>query len=255
MKRIQVEVAGAPAVVYEIQGEGTGTVLFLHGVGSTGKVWFAQMRALQSFGRMIAVNLPGFTGGELPDTIHTLTDLAPWVCRVLDELEVESALWVGNSLGGRIAAEAALEAPERVQGLALLCSAGVRLPEVIVTQPNEVSAEEFNSRVFYRAERFASIQSEAGRQATTAARELYAQLVASTEVMDLKDRLAEISVPTSVIWGRHDGVVPLAIGEEFANGIPGARLLVLEESAHAPHLEQPMEVNRELQRLAAHIFG
>lgn len=255
MKRIQVEVAGTPAVVYEVQGTGTGTVLFLHGVGSTGKVWFSQMRQLAEFGRMIAVNLPGFTGGELPSTIHTLSDLAPWVCEVLDQLKVKSALWVGNSLGGRVAVEAALLAPERVQGLGLLCSAGVRLPDVVVTPPSSMSAEEFNALVFYRPERFSGVQTESGRQATAQARALYDRLASVTEQMDFKDRLQEIRVPVSVIWGRHDGVVPLAIGEEFAARIRGSRFVVLEEAAHAPHLEQSAAVNLELARLAQHIFS
>jgi len=254
MKRIQVDVAGTPAVAYEVQGAGSGTVVFLHGVGSTGKVWFSQMRQLAEYGRMIAINLPGFTGGELPASIHTISDLAPWVLAVLDKLGVRSALWVGNSLGGRVAVEAALLEPARVLGLALLCSAGVRLPDVVVTPPSSMSAEEFNALVFYRPERFSGIQTESGRQATAQARALYDRLAAVTEEMDFRERLAEIQVPVTVIWGRHDGVVPLPIGEEFARRIGGSRLVVLEEAAHAPHLEQPADVNLELARLAQHIF-
>jgi pimeloyl-ACP methyl ester carboxylesterase len=229
--------------------------VFVHGVGSTGKVWFAQMRHLKTFGRVIAVNLPGFTGGALPQMIRTLSDLAPWVCQVLDQIGVDQALWVGNSLGGRIAVEAALGTPYRVLGLGLICSAGVRLPGVTVTAPSSVSEEEFNARVFYHPESFTSMQSDAGRQATAEARALYERLASVTEAMDFKEQLHLIDVPTRVIWGRHDGVVPLEIGQAFAEHIPRARLVVLEESAHAPHLEQAEEVNEELESLARELFA
>jgi pimeloyl-ACP methyl ester carboxylesterase len=255
VKRMEVEVAGVPVTLYEVEGEGTATVLFLHGVGGTGKMWSLQMRNLRSFGCMLAVDLPGFAGAELPPSMCSLSDYAPLFVGLLDSLDIDRAVWVGNSLGGRIALEAALQAPERVSGLGLVCAAGIRLPDVQVVPPNSMAAAEFDKLVFYQPERYVSMQSEASRQATIESRALYERLVQNTELMDFQDRLGEIHVPTRVIWGRHDGVVPLPIGEAFARGISNAHLTVIEQAAHVPHVEQPQAVNRELALLLEEVTG
>lgn len=250
MQRAQVEISGVPVTYYELQGAGPMTFFFLHGVGGTGKMWASQMRHLHRYGRMIAVDLPGFEGGAMQESIQDLSDYAPLFARLLQHLQVEQAIWVGNSLGGRIALEAALQMPEQVVGLGLICAAGIRLPDVHVVAPSSIPPEEFDKLVFFRPELVVRAQSEASRQATLESRVRYDRLVEHTAKMDFQDRLAEIRVPTSVIWGRHDGVIPLSNGEAFAKHIPGARWVVLEHAAHVPHIEQPHAVNEELERLA-----
>ncbi|HEU4965719.1 MAG TPA: alpha/beta hydrolase [Bacilli bacterium] len=264
MKKIHVQVAGVPVQLYEINSPSAGTtndrterrqlpVLFLHGAGSTGRVWTMQMRELSGYGRMLALDLPGFAGAGR-EAFESLSDFPPFVCRVLDALGIEAAVWVGNSLGGRISLEAALDLPERVLGLGLVCSAGVRLPDVQVASPHEVTREEFERRLFYRPERFTTAQTEQSRRATLQARAYYDELVHRTAVLNFQPRLGEVRVPTSVIWGRHDGVIPLAIGEAFAEGIPNASWHVLEASAHAPQVEEPHAVSDRLRRLLDEIL-
>lgn len=243
MKRFSVEVDGQAVRIYEQPGADGQTVVFLHGVGSTGKVWAYQMRGLKACGRMLAVEVPGLSGvGELPETIGELSDLAPFVLRVLDALGVRDAVWVGNSLGGRIALEAALCVPQRVRGLVLAGSAGVRLPDVEVPKLADLPQEEMDRRLFCQPELFHALQTEQSREATSQARALYDRLAAVTRTMDLCERLSEVQAPTLVIWGRHDGVIPLPIGERVASGIAGAELLVLDRSAHVPQIEQPEQV-------------
>jgi pimeloyl-ACP methyl ester carboxylesterase len=124
---------------------------------------------------------------------------------------------------------------------------------VEVASPYSMGEEEFNRRVFYEPERFISLQSPASRQATLDSRYRYEELMERTEHMDFSARLHEIQVPTTLIWGRHDGVIPLSIGEAFAQGIRGAELYVLERAAHAPHLEQPNEVLKLLGDLLSRL--
>ncbi|TCP52883.1 pimeloyl-ACP methyl ester carboxylesterase [Tumebacillus sp. BK434] len=243
MKRYGVRVDGREVRIYEQPGAAGLTMVFLHGVGSTGKAWAYQMRGLKASGRMIAVEVPGFSGvGELPETVGELSDLAPFVLRVLDVLGVADAIWVGNSLGGRIALEAALGAPQRVRGLVLAGSAGIRLPGVEMPQLHALRPEELERRLFWQPELFHALQTEQSRAAAQAARRLYDRLAAATAVMDLRTRLGEVQVPALVIWGRHDGVIPLPIGEALAAGLTAAELLVLDHAAHVPQIEQPERV-------------
>jgi len=255
MQRKQVMVDGTSVNVYEA-GSGTGLpVLFLHGVGGNGKVWMPLMRPLREQGRLLAVDLPGFTDGTLPASIRTLSDYPSLFGRLLDELEIRAAVWVGNSLGGRIALEAALQLPERVLGLGLIGSAGVRAQGCPAVRLDELTEEEFNLRAFRHPEKFTAFERYGGKRdaGREGARALYARLADATDWMDFTPLLAEVHVPVRVIWGRYDGILPVELGEKLAAGIPGAVLTVLEEAAHAPHLEAPGVVTRELARLLAQV--
>jgi pimeloyl-ACP methyl ester carboxylesterase len=256
MKRYQVWVDGRDVRIYEQKGSGQLTVVFLHGVGSTSKVWAYQMRGLSRFGRMLAVEVPGLSGvSELPETVRDLSDLAPFVGRVLDEVKAKEAVWVGNSLGGRIALEAALLFPERVRGLVLAGSAGVRLPGVEVPRLQSLPPKELDRRLFFQPELFEAFQTEASRAASAKARQLYDRLAAASRTMNLHSRLGDISAKTLVIWGEHDGLIPLSVGKAVAAGIPNARLIVMERSAHVPQIEQPEQVLHALQEFLSELSG
>ena len=253
MKRKQLEVGDRLATIYEVTGPGDMPAVFVHGVGGNGRMWAGTMRTLRRYGRMISIDLPGFADHR--DPLEDLSAYAPFIGDVLAVLGIESAVWIGNSFGGRIVLEAALELPERVRGLALLCSAGVHVAGVPVVLPNSVPKEEFDRLAFYNTERFTMLQSEESRQYNLRSGETYAALAERTAALDFAPRLGEVRVPTMVIWGRHDGVVPLPIGEWIADHIPGAELAVLEKAAHVPQLERPAEVDQALQRLFDRVTG
>ena len=247
MKRKNLEIGDKVATIYEVAGEGDVAAVFVHGVGGNGRMWAGSMRALRRYGRMISIDLPGFADDREP--LEDLSAYAPFVAEVLAALGIETAVWVGNSFGGLIAIEAALRLPERVCGLALLCSAGVRVKGVPMILPNSVPKEEFDRLAFYNTERFTMLQSEESRQHNMRIGEIYVDMMHRTAVIDFAPRLGEIRVPTMVVWGRHDGVLPLAIGEWITDQIAGAELTVLEKAAHVPQLEQPEEVEAVLLRL------
>jgi pimeloyl-ACP methyl ester carboxylesterase len=247
MKRKHLEIGDKFATVYEVAGSGDGAAVFLHGVGGNGRMWAGTMRALRSYGRMISIDLPGFADDCEP--LEDLSAYAPFVGEVLAALGIEAAVWGGNSFGGRIALEAALELPERVCGLALINTVGVDVAGVPTVFPNSIPKEDFDRLAFYRPERFTMLQTEESRQHNERLIDLYETLAERTAVMDFAQRLGEIRVPTNVIWGRHDGVLPLPIGEWIAGQIPGAELTVVERAAHVPHLERPEDVGAAVQRL------
>ncbi|WP_245884536.1 alpha/beta fold hydrolase [Tumebacillus permanentifrigoris] len=246
---MKVKVLGHQLSLYVVEGEGPLTGLFLHAVGGTSKMWAYQMRHLKSFGRMISVDIPGFSGDKMPAGISSLSQYVELMTGVLDEFGVEQAVWVGNSLGGRISLETAAKHPERVAGLGLLCTAGVWLGEQREKMPTEAPKEEFDKAVFYQPEKFSMVVTDAGKRQSLESRRRYELLADQTEDMNFRDRLHEIDVPTHVIWGRHDGVIQVEVGEYIANHIAGAKLLVLEEAAHIPQVEQPHAVNADLDEL------
>lgn len=246
---MKVKVLGQQLSLYVVEGEGPLTGLFLHAVGGNSRMWAYQMRHLKSFGRMISVDIPAFSGDKMPTGITSLSQYVDLMTGLLDELGVDKAVWIGNSLGGRISIEAAVKRPERVVGLGLLCTAGVWLGEVREKIPTEISKDEFDKAVFYQPEKYGMVVTEAGKRQNLEARRRYEILAEQTEDMNFRDRLHEIQVPTHIIWGRHDGVVKVEIGEYIAAHVSGAKLLVLEAAAHIPQVEQPQAVNADLEEL------
>jgi pimeloyl-ACP methyl ester carboxylesterase len=215
-------------------------VLFLHGTGGSGKAWYHQLRRLAPDYRAIALDLPGYGHSELTEGVTSVDDYAPFVIRCLDALGVDRAVVVGNSMGGRVCLQLALDHPERVQGLVLVDSSGIRVPGVPMLSPADVGAEEFARALFFRP---AMSSVPAGRPAWLDTMERLTQRPLRG---DLGDRLGEIAVPTLILWGQHDRVIPPAYAEALHRGIRGSQLVWIARAGHVPMLERPGEVNEAL---------
>ena len=112
-------------VRYARKGAGRATALLLHGFGGDLDNWLFNFDALAEASAVIALDLPGHGQSDRKLPGRTLGELARFVARFLDAVDVESAHLVGHSMGGAIAAQLALDHPRRVQSVALICSAGL----------------------------------------------------------------------------------------------------------------------------------
>jgi pimeloyl-ACP methyl ester carboxylesterase len=235
-------------------------ILFIHGTGGSGKVWFNQMRRFESQYRVIAPDLPGYGRTPLPESIRSNDDYPEFLLAMMDVLGISKAVLVGNSMGGRVALQLALDHADRVAGLVLVNSSGLKLPDLPTANVRDLSPAEFASRLFYRtpdrpssraalAERF--VDSPEQQQA----RETMLRLTAGPLRKDMQGRLSEIQVPTLVIWGEGDRIIPPAYGEAFASAIPDAKLAVIPRAGHVPMLERPGAVNEAMAPFLAEVYG
>nr|AUF71782.1 alpha beta hydrolase fold protein [uncultured bacterium] len=233
-------------------------LVFLHGTGGSGKVWFNQLRRFEPTYRVIAPDLPGYGETPLPDFIRSIDDYPAFVSALLDEAGLEKAVLIGNSMGGRVAMQLALDRPERVAGLVLVNASGLKLPGVPIFQARDAAPEEFAARLYYQkpgessshaalAERFANSPEQ------RRARETMLRLTAPPLRNDMQARLGEIQAPTLVIWGEGDRITPPAYADAFVAGIPGARLAMIERAGHVPMIERPGAVNEAIARFLAEI--
>jgi pimeloyl-ACP methyl ester carboxylesterase len=251
-------------------GEGP-DVLLLHGLGGTKSSFFETAGVLARDGyRVHALDLPGFGASSKPLTApYSASWFAATVLETMDAMGVDAAFLVGNSMGGRVALEVALRAPERVHGVALLCPAVafvkrqfhpiVRLlrPEVSLLPhaiPRALVARQFWS-LFEDREAIdpalaevvvdgfrKTYSSPGGRHAFLAsARNLY--LDAPWGRTGFYPRLAELDPPALFVWGSHDRLIPAAFSRIVAQWLPGARQVVLEGCGHVPQVERAPEVN------------
>ncbi len=209
------------------------TLVLLHGVNDHAGTWFTVAPALAQRFRVILPDLPGH-GESLPRSgplaISMLVD------RIAAILPQEPFTLLGNSLGGWIAMLYTLRHPERVRTLILEASGGLDRPLAVpATATNRQEAD-----VILRAVHGPNFQAPEWVVEGLIARAEGSPLLRLAEVAEhaVDRHLGGIRVPTHIIWGAADGVLPLSYAEELQRGIPGARLHVLEGAAHIPHLQQ-----------------
>jgi pimeloyl-ACP methyl ester carboxylesterase len=259
-------------------GQGPDVVL-IHGLGGTKSSFFETAAALAAGGyRVHAIDLPGFGASSKPlRAPYNARWFAEAVVGALDALDIDHAFVVGNSMGGRVALEVGLTAPERVDGLALLSPAVafvkrdlhqvVRLlrpewgllPHAI---PRPLVARQFWSLFHDREaidEALADVvvdgfrktyANPAGRHAFLAsARNIY--LDPPWGRNGFYTRLAELAPPALFVWGSHDWLIPSAFRHVVDEWLPAARQVVLPGCGHVPQVEQPDAVNPLLLRFFA----
>ena len=259
-------------------GAGTDVVL-LHGLGGTKASFFDTAAALSRSYRVHAIDLPGFGSSSKPAMApYNAQWYAETVLELLDALEIERAHIVGNSLGGRIALEVGMQAPERVLALGLLCPAVafikrafhpiVRLarPEFALL-PHRFRRAEVESRFWQMfadrdlvdpsladvaVDEFQRIYGSAGarRAFLSTARNIY--LEPPFGKRGFYTRLAELSPPALFVWGSDDRLVPAAFKPHVARALPGVEQIVLEGCGHVPQIERPQQTNALLARFFAH---
>jgi pimeloyl-ACP methyl ester carboxylesterase len=247
---------------YEVVGRGPAVVL-VHGGLVDSRMWDDQMGPLSKRYRVVRYDLRGYGKSAAPDAKFSPTeDLRA----LLDYLKIDKATLVGLSLGGMIAADFALEHPERVERL-VLSGSGLRGDK---QPPDEKTLNAYRTGAREGAEKYfeAFLQADllAGVRDRPAARErmhrmmvdnfkaltyLSAGLQQSPEPPTI-ERLGEIRAPTLVIIGSLDGKNLQNIADMLAARIRGARKVVIPGASHHPPVETPKEFNRVLLDFLKH---
>jgi 3-oxoadipate enol-lactonase len=238
---------------YEALGTGPAVVL-IHGGLVDSRLWDDQMKPLSKRFRVVRYDLRGFgRSAAAAEPFSHLEDLRG----LLDFLKIERATLVGLSLGGIVAADFALEHPARVERLVLV-GPGLRGDK----QPPPKDAAAAFEAASRGAEAFADANMKrelyaAVRPGTAAHARLRQMMLDNFKALSTfrlmkypepptAERLADIKAPTLVIIGSRDGHNLLNIADTLANGIPGARKVVIPGPSHHPPVETPKEFNRAL---------
>lgn len=255
-------------------------LLCIHGLGATKGSFLPTIAALAPEGiRVIAVDLPGFGDSHKPlDGGYDAPWFAAALAELLDELGLDSAHLAGNSMGGRVAIELALQEPGRVESLSLLSPALAwlkprswtwllrhPLPRLGLIQPTPRAAvepivrrlvpggddgwtaagvDEFLRGYLKARGRFAFYE---------AARNIYMDEPHGVE--GFWKRLAQLGPRSLFVWGREDQLVPISFMKHVEAALPTARHLELD-CGHVPQLEAPGPTHRAIARhIAEHADG
>lgn len=231
-------------------GDGPALIL-LHGGGGTGKAWSAQLAHLSDRYRVIAPDLPGFGQSDWVPGVDTVDAMAPVLWQWVQTWGLKRLVVGGNSMGGRVALSFAAQGPDRVQALILLDSVGVRVPGVPIVNPLTLPPAEFMSGLVYDPNAY---KQKTPYRTLEDARELnhgrksFARYLASSPIAaDPRINLSVLTMPSLLIWGKYDRIVPVDYGRALAKALPQAELLVIDACGHLPHIEEPDIVNRAIR--------
>jgi 3-oxoadipate enol-lactonase len=246
---------------YETAGNGT-PLLLIHGLGSSARDWAAQIAAFAKDHFVIAADLRGHGRSGDPPGPYSIAGFAADHARLLEHLGCGPAHVVGISLGGAIAFQLAVDAPQRLRSLVVVNSA----PEMILRSAREKFAIWLRRRLvrWLGLEGFGKML---GRKlfpdpAQTAQREIFLQHFAANRERPYSDsldalvgwsisaRLGEIRMPTLILAADQD-YTPVAFKQAYTAQLPNAELVVVPDSRHALPMEKPEAFNQALEEFLA----
>jgi len=237
-----------------ITGEGK-PFLILHGWGGSSDSWDKVQRLLSlAKYRVIVPDLPGFGKTKTPRKAWGVGDYGDFIFELTEKLNLDNFYLLGHSFGGRIAVKFAVSYPDKVKKLILCDAAGIKpkwyfknkLIFTLARIGNAVFTPKLLSRFkdgarnfFYKFLRHYDYVKAEGTMKETIKKVLQE---------DLFPELAKIKIPTLIIWGRKDKLVPVKYAYDFYQEIENSKIVILRGIGHSPHLEVP-------DVLAAQIIG
>jgi len=237
----------------------------VHGLGGQWQNWLENLPRAAQERRVIALDLPGFGLSPMPRDEITIPGYGRTVEALCDRLGLGRVDIVGNSMGGYIGAEVAIQFPQRVDQLLLVSAAGITSADLahapIMTLGRTAAAiathtaaqdRQIASRPKSRHMALLFVARHPSRLKADLAYEGFFKgtgkpgftdaLRASLDY-DFRDRLPEIGVPTLIVWGEKDSIIPVKDAQEFERLIPDSRKVVMKDTGHVSMAERPETFN------------
>jgi len=262
---VRFEVIHGHRRAYRLMGDGP-PLLLLHGIGDSSKSWRPLLPRLAERYTVIAPDLLGHGQSDKPRADYSVAAYANGMRDLLEVLGIDRATVVGHSLGGGVAAQLTYQYPDRVERLVLVATGGVSrtvtpplrfaaapLAEIALL-PMQLPFARLGGRVVVAALRL--VGHDLGRDGDNimrvfdglpdgSARTAFNRTLRSAvdwrgQVVTMLDRcyLTE-AMPTLIVWGDHDGVIPVGHGKMAHAAMPGSRLEIFAGAGHFPHHHDP----------------
>jgi 3-oxoadipate enol-lactonase len=247
-------------IFYDTYGQGQ-PIVFLHPWTTNGYIWYFQVFPFARTNHVIVVDHRGHGRSDKPKSGYSIQEHASDVRAVLDAAKADKAVLVGNSIGGMIAMQFALDHPDRVSGLAIV-SSGTGLGESMPKEAAEAFKKDFEGTFSALLEGTVSAKTKRDRpeivevmKAHFTVQSNFPRHVFDASMADpngvfnwnIKNRLSSIKKPTVIFAGEEDQATNVAANKLLADNIPGAKLSVIKDVGHFYQLEKTLEFNAALK--------
>jgi pimeloyl-ACP methyl ester carboxylesterase len=241
-RTLQVDSVG-PVEVTVQDRDRTRPFLLLHGGGGVATMaGFAGLLAERTHSRVLLPTHPGFNGTPKAEGLTGVPELARAYVALLDRLDLTDVTVVGNSFGGWLAAEIALQRSPRVSGAVIVDGVGIEVEGHPLTDVSGLSAAELRSYSFHDPSKAPVPPGGGGTGPSPDVRALIGYTGPAMTDPTLAGRLGALDLPVHVVWGESDRIVDPEYGKAYAAAIPMATFTLLPRTGHLPQVETPEEL-------------
>jgi pimeloyl-ACP methyl ester carboxylesterase len=240
-------------------------VIFIHGLAGQWQNWLENLLRIAQERRVLAPDLPGHGASDPPREDISISGCGRMVHGLAQQVGIDRAVVVGNSMGGFVASEVAIQFPGFVERLMLVSAAGISSASVseapvmtlgrigqALTAVTAARHRQLAARPVTRHLAMALVARHPARLKpdlvwegfmTGAGRPGFIDALRANLDYDFRERLSEIRCPTLIVWGGADAVIPVRDADEFERLIEDSRKVVMEDTGHIPMAERPAAFN------------
>lgn len=250
---------GKYRIRYLEAGKGPRTILLLHGLGGSADRWRQTIPYLSKDHRIIAPDIIGFGHSDKPVVKYTVDFFNDFLSSFLQSLDINQLVMIGSSLGGQITAEFAIEKKKPVEKMILVSPSGINnhstpALDAYIQAVLHPSIEDTKRAFQMMAGSNKNIDSDTINGFIEHMDLPNAKMSFMSALMELRKteltpaKLAKISIPTMVIWGSQDQVIPIRNAELFVSSIRGCHYLEIKRCGHTPYVEEPLKFAKAVIR-------
>lgn len=243
-------------------------ILFVHGLSGSWQNWLENLPRFSRTRRVVSLDLPGFGRSPMPEQTITIEYYGRVLNGFAQQLGLEHACIVGNSMGGFAAAEAVSAEPERFAKLVLVSAAGIShaamrrepaervarmalaaAPLALRVQDSAMRRPKLREAAFkglFRHPELLRIELLYETLANGAEPPGFADALVNLAGYDFLDRLEQVELPTLIVWGRDDRIVPPRDATGYGQRLRNSQTVIFDDCGHLPMLERPTRFNRVL---------
>jgi pimeloyl-ACP methyl ester carboxylesterase len=269
----QVDLGGTPVNYVDLGSGDLEPIVFVHGLGGQWQNWLENLPRAALERRVIALDLPGFGLTPMSSDEVTISGYGRCVDSLCEKLGLGRVDIVGNSMGGYIAAEVAIQFPGRIDQLLLVSAAGITSADIarrpiytlgrIATAMTTHGSTQYRSIAARPRSRHFALALVARHPSLLRADLAYEGFITGTGrpgfqaalraclEYDFRDRLPDIRQPTLIVWGQNDSIIPVRDAHEFERLITDSRKVVMKDTGHIPMAERPGAFNDVMMEFLA----
>ena len=250
---------GKNKIRYFEDGQSDQNLILLHGLGGYAERWIALMPFLNKKHHIFVPDLIGYGQSDKPSVDYTPEFFVKFVFDFMDTLGIKKASMIGTSLGGQIVAECAATQNPAIERIVMISPAGIMKKStpaldaytMAALYPTKESAKTAYTMMVgpnkpvsdISIERFVNNMSKPNAKMV-----FLSTLLGLKNAPDITEKLGKIKIPTLIIWGNEDKLIPFEYSEKFVSAINNCTLMPMEGCGHSPYVEEPEKLSGIIMR-------